>query len=97
MNIWKMLGYSLLTGFGFFVGEKVILLIMVAEFVDAYGALVLTGIIMPLLLHTLLTFIFMLTASKFGKHNFGTAVLVSGMAHFFINFIISFVIGGGFT
>jgi hypothetical protein len=97
MTIWKMVGFSLLTGFGFFVGEKVILLIMVAEFFDAYGALILTGVILPLVLHSLLTFIFMLTASKFGKHNFGTAVLVAGMAHFFINFAISFILGGGFN
>ncbi|MFW6231254.1 MAG: ABC transporter permease [Nanoarchaeota archaeon] len=87
--------YSLLTGLGFFIGEKVLLLIMIAPFMEAYLTLVLAGVVLPLLLHTSLSFVFGLSARFFGKKNFGTSVMLVTILHFIINFVISFLARGG--
>jgi ABC-type Na+ efflux pump permease subunit len=87
--------YSLLTGFGFFLGEKVLLLIMIAPFMEAYLTLILAGVFLPLFLHSALSFVFALAAKYFGKRNFGAAVLIATVFHFLVNFVISFLARGG--
>ncbi len=86
--------YSILAGSGFFVGEKMLLLIMIAPFIEAYAALVITGLFVPLTLHILLSFAFAIIV-KFSKAtNFWVPTLLLGIAHFLINLAIAFIGGG---
>lgn len=96
VSVPKLLFYSFVTGLGFFLGEKVLLLIMIAPFVEAYMTLILAGVVMPLLLHTMLTFLFALFVKYVGRgKGFFSAVMMTGFLHFLINLGISIISRGG--
>ncbi len=84
--------YGLLSGVGFFLGEKVLLLVMIAPFVEAYLTLIFAGIVMPLLLHSALSVVFGFIIQKKGKEYFGVALAITTMLHFLINLTI-FLLG----
>jgi ABC-type Na+ efflux pump permease subunit len=85
--------FALLSGLGFFLGEKVLLLVMIAPFIDAYFTLILAGVLMPLILHSTLSFIFILFSRYVfkKKHSFFYSVFITTLIHFLINFTISMI------
>ncbi|MFP4656875.1 MAG: ABC transporter permease, partial [Candidatus Woesearchaeota archaeon] len=57
----RLLLYALLTGLGFFIAEKTLMLIMIGPFLEAYSALIMTGFLIPFISHTSISFIFCLS------------------------------------
>lgn len=93
LKLKHLLLYSFLSGFGFFLGEKAILLIMIAPFVEAYFTLIVAGVFTPLILHSALSFVFALLSKHLGKKSFGTSIAITTLLHFIINFTLYTFLG----
>ena len=91
----KLFLYSFLAGFGFFIGEKALLLIMIAPFIDAYNAIALSGLILPFIFHILLSFIFSVAYKLTKNNSYIISMVLVSLLHFLINISIAFI-GGGF-
>ena len=86
--------FSVLAGSGFFVGEKMLLLIMIAPFIEAYAALVISGLFLPFVLHILLSFMFGIMVKYSKAKSYWMPTIVLGIIHFLINLSIAFIGGG---
>lgn len=91
----KLAIYSGLTGSGFFVAEKTLMFIMIAPFLDAYSALIMSGFIFPLVMHTLISFVFCLSARRFKHNTFTISVMIATIIHFMVNLGLSLAAIGG--
>lgn len=77
--------FSLASGFGFGLAEKLLLFIMVAPFIQGYAALVLGSFIVPLLLHSALCYLFLLLRVYSPWKHYAFLCVVAGIVHAFIN------------
>ncbi len=89
--------YAILSGTGFFLAEKALMLIMIAPFLEAYSALVFTGFVIPLILHISISFVFLYMANRMRKkdHSFTKSLMVATVIHFIINLALSLIASSG--
>ncbi len=91
----RMGWYALLAGAGFFVAEKALMLVMIAPFLEAYAALAMTGLLIPFVLHTGISFVFCISAKRFKKGTFTKSIAIATAIHFAINMTLSIMATGG--
>lgn len=88
---WKsILWIAALTGFGFMIAEKGLLLVSIAPFLAGYELLVFAGLIVPFLMHTFFTFVFilLLKASPSLSKRYLSLMFIFGVIHALLNFAI---------
>jgi hypothetical protein len=83
----RLLLISLFTGLGFVIAEKAVLIVSIAPFLEGYQMLIMTGIIVPLLMHSGLTYLYVLVARKI-RRRYYLAIGFTAFLHAIINFAI---------
>ena len=87
--------FSVMTGLGFMFAEKGLLALSIAPFLQGYQLLVLTGLVVPFLLHTCFTLLFVYGAYYFPvlrKHYFWS-MLFLGLLHSAFNYSVIILTG----
>jgi hypothetical protein len=78
----KMLLISAATGLGFMIAEKGLLVLSIAPFLEGYELLVTAGLVVPFLLHTGFTLLYIILVKNFkvmGKHYLLTTILIGAL------------------
>ncbi|MEM4756064.1 MAG: hypothetical protein QW594_02935, partial [Candidatus Woesearchaeota archaeon] len=84
VSLPKAIGYAFAVGFGFFAAEKLLLLLSIAPFAQAYHVLQLGYLIAPLLLHCLLGVLFVVILRQTKSAVFANSIAI--LAHTLINY-----------
>ena len=83
------------TGAGFFVAEKLMLVIVIAAFVPEFSLVALAGLLIPLLLHVTFSTALSLGMYKLGARRLYPLLFVISLIHFAVNYYLSSLITGG--
>lgn len=92
MNKKRAILAGLYSGLGFFLGEKIMMVIMITSFIKEYALIIFAGLFIPLILHSVLSIIMSYGLYKFGKKSFIWLLILVSLLHFAANLILS----GGF-
>jgi hypothetical protein len=82
--------FSFFVGLGFMLAEKGFLVLTIAPYLQGFELLVLSGLIAPLLLHSSLTYAYLVMAEKstFFRNNYVVSIVLLGLIHAGINLLI---------
>jgi ABC-type Na+ efflux pump permease subunit len=75
---------GLITGLGFFTAEKIMLLLMITPFLKQYQLIIFSGLVIPLILHSILSIIFAFGINKI-KKSFWLMLILVTILHFLMN------------
>ncbi|MGM5485093.1 MAG: hypothetical protein ACQEP1_04450 [Nanobdellota archaeon] len=89
MNNARSLVLGFLAGLGFFIGEKLLLLVMIKGFIKQYALIILSGLFVPLVLHIVLSMIFSFMTYKLGRRSYLLNLIVVSALHFSANYFLA--------
>ncbi|MFW5746075.1 MAG: hypothetical protein ACOCWQ_00820 [Nanoarchaeota archaeon] len=95
---WKtMVKRSFLNGAGFLFAEKVVLILAIAPFLQGYELFITAGLIIPFLLHSSLTLLYLLWSRRyaFARRHYLMSSFCIGLVHAMVNLVILIVFGVG--
>jgi ABC-type Na+ efflux pump permease subunit len=87
--------FGVYTGLGFFLAEKLMLVIVIAAFIKEYSVIVFAGLLLPLVLHTFFSVLFSLGLRRFGPRSVILLLPFISILHFSVNYFLSSLLIGG--
>lgn len=94
VNLRSAVAMGVYTGLGFFLAEKLMLLIVIAAFIPGYSVIIFAGLVIPFILHILLSVLFSLGLYRFGHKSMLVVLVFVSLLHFAVNYFINLVAGG---